>query len=116
MGDTVDAGDTKVVSVSAHDAAAWLTGQPAYDTEWPECQGRCIDGHCALRWDHPACCFVRPHDDYYYAHDGYQGRPYADKGAEQEVPVSTAELWLLEEPGLVLLGVTSLITGMPYQL
>jgi len=46
------------LSVSASQAAAWLTGVPAYDTEWPECQGKCIDGVCALRWDTPACCHI----------------------------------------------------------
>lgn len=48
--------------VSADEAAAWLTGQPAYHTEWPECAGKCIYGVCALKRNHPACCFVRRHD------------------------------------------------------
>jgi len=46
------------VSVSATEAAAWVSGKPSYETEWPECAGRCYDGVCALRYDHPACCFV----------------------------------------------------------
>jgi hypothetical protein len=78
MGETVDAPhDTKMMYVSAHDAAAWLTGEPAYDTEWPECEGVCIDGACALRWQHPACCYVRPREDYGYGADG--GRPYTSE-------------------------------------
>jgi hypothetical protein len=74
MGETVEGRDSKVMAVSAHDAAAWLTGQPAYDTEWPECEGVCIDGACALRWSHPACCFVHPRDSYGYRE--HHGRPY----------------------------------------
>jgi hypothetical protein len=78
------------MAVSAHDAAAWLTGQPAYDTDWPECEGLCINGGCALRWDHPACCFVRPRDSYGYR-DG-RGKPFENK-AEQDVPVSSFGYW-----------------------
>lgn len=51
------------VHVSADQAAAWLTGQPYYDMMWPECAGKCLNGYCALPWDHPACCFVRRKDD-----------------------------------------------------
>lgn len=47
--------------VPAQQAAAWRTGQPDYDVTWPECPGQCIKGACALRWDHPACCYVRQH-------------------------------------------------------
>lgn len=88
MGDAVDAVNGNVMAVSAQDAAAWLTGQPAYYTEWPECEGKCINGGCALRADHPACCFVCPRDSY----GGSRARPYA-AGGEQGVPVGSMGYW-----------------------
>jgi hypothetical protein len=86
-------GDTKVMAVSAHDAAAWLTGQPAYDTEWPECEGVCINGGCALRLDHPACCYVHPRDSNTHWDD--YGRLYESKKAtgEEAVAVSGFGYW-----------------------
>lgn len=52
--------------VSASEAAAWLTGKPAYDTKWPECAGagQCVEGQCVFRAGAdsnggPACCFER---------------------------------------------------------
>lgn len=42
-----------------------LAVQPnGYD--WPWCEGKCIDGRCALRWDHPACCYA----SHGHHHDG----------------------------------------------
>lgn len=38
--------------------------EPSYESNshegpgWPECQGVCLYGHCALRWHTPACCYV----------------------------------------------------------
>ncbi len=51
---------SRTMQVSATEAAAWVTGKPAYEHRWPECWGRCRMGLCALKWDHPACCYVRP--------------------------------------------------------
>jgi hypothetical protein len=90
MGDVVGAHESTVTAVSAHDAAAWLTGQPAYDTEWPECRGVCIKGKCALRWHHPACCFVRPSDRYRDQAD--DGRPYVEE-REQDMLISSFGYW-----------------------
>jgi hypothetical protein len=88
MGEAADVTSSKVMAVSAQDAAAWLTGQPAYDSEWPECEGKCINGACALRADHPACCFVRPRGSY----GGSRGRPYAAEG-EQDVSARSMGYW-----------------------
>lgn len=27
-----------------------------YGHEWAPCKGRCVDGVCALKWDHQTCC------------------------------------------------------------
>lgn len=89
---SVSAHDAKVMAVSAHDAAAWLAGQPDYDTEWPECEGVCFNGMRALRWDHPACCYVRPRGGYGYRDD--RGERYADASAGAEaVSVSSFGYW-----------------------
>lgn len=94
MGEAVDAQDAKVMAVSAHDAAAWVTGKPAYDTNWPECEGVCIKGVCALRLDSPACCFVRPRES--YGHRDGRGRPYTaegEEGVKADAPVSSFGYW-----------------------
>lgn len=84
-----------MVPVSAHDAAAWLTGKPAYDTEWPECKGMCLGGVCALRFDTPACCYV-PHPDHESQYRDGPGRPYA-AAAEQprdgDMPKASFSYW-----------------------
>lgn len=99
MGESNDAPhDSKMIAVSAHDAAAWLAGQPAYDTEWPECEGVCIDGTCALRWKHPACCYVCPREDYGYGAD-CRWQALHERGRQQRV---REQLWLLVKQGLVL--------------
>ena len=49
------------------------TTKPAYyrnDDDWPECVGKCLDGHCALPWHHPECCYV-PFRDEHDQVDGY---------------------------------------------
>lgn len=39
---------------SAEEAAARLSSAaPAYMKEWGRCEGTCLDGKCALKWDHP---------------------------------------------------------------
>lgn len=60
--------------VPAETAAAWLSGQPEYGMHWPPCEGTCRAGYCALSWDHPACCYVRPQerDEYEYKYATYQ--------------------------------------------
>lgn len=43
------------------------SNQPAYDKDYyPECEGKCASGLCALRWDHPKCCYVPPEGSAYY--------------------------------------------------
>jgi hypothetical protein len=44
--------------VTAEEAAERLASAPSYMREWPSCEGTCIDGVCALRWDHPVCCGI----------------------------------------------------------
>jgi len=94
MGDKAAADDAnaKVMSVPAYEAAAWITGVPAYDTDWPECEGKCIEGHCGLRWDHPACCFVHPHGRHGYRDD--DARPYRDAAAaDKEFAAGSFGYW-----------------------
>lgn len=92
MGGESVANDAKAMSVPAYEAAAWVSGVPAYDTEWPECEGKCMEGRCALRWDHPACCLVHPHGSRGY--DGGHVRPYENAAAaDQEVSPSSFGYW-----------------------
>jgi hypothetical protein len=42
-----------------------MSAKPAYG--WPECEGKCINGQCALRMDHPTCC-TAPHSKGTYGH------------------------------------------------
>ena len=56
--------DTRAtLAVSSLEAASWQTARPMYDRRWPECKGVCVDGFCALEWDHPACCYIDRGDD-----------------------------------------------------
>lgn len=86
MGDKAVDDDVKVMSVPAYEAAACVTGVPTYDTDWPECEGKCIQVFCGLRWDHPACCFVHPHGR--YGHKGEHARPYEAIAAADISPSS----------------------------
>jgi hypothetical protein len=68
-----DAGRARV-QVSAEEAAARLTAAPAHDnSDWPQCAGKCYEGMCALRSDHPACCFVPKSQSYHLT----TGHPYS---------------------------------------
>lgn len=67
--------------VQAEEAAAWVTGYPQYDREWPRCEGKCARGTCALASTQAACCYFpqshrseRFNDERYYDD---RGRPYA---------------------------------------
>lgn len=73
--DNNNGAQARIQTASAQEAAAWVTGSPQYEKEWPACGGKCLDGYCALPWDHPACCYV-PSE---YDGDEYEsrGRPYA---------------------------------------
>jgi hypothetical protein len=51
------------MQVSAATAGAWVPVSPEHDQQWPQCEGRCTMGVCALKWDHPACCHVGPTAD-----------------------------------------------------
>lgn len=75
--------ETRITSVPAHEAATWRSGRPDYEEEWPECEGVCIRGNCALRLDHPACCFVHPESE-----TEEHMRPYADKATDMVVHTS----------------------------
>lgn len=81
-----------ILSVSAQEAAAWLTSTPQYDRQWPSCEalGKCIGGKCALRWNHPACCYVPSDDD-----DDYQepARPYAHLEEPKEAVEALGGYW-----------------------
>jgi hypothetical protein len=52
--------------VTAEEATARLSRARPDIQEWPSCEGVCIDGVCALRWGHPACCGI--HRATYYEH------------------------------------------------
>ena len=87
----------KTQAVDAEQAAAWLTGTPAYETRWPECSGRCYDEICALEWDHPACCFVLPAE---HGGGGYMPRrhlrpdsPYTAALSDGQEDASLAGYW-----------------------
>lgn len=56
------------VRVSAENAAAWVTGRPEHEREWPECVGKCVHGECQLSWHRAPCCFVDVREE--YRHDG----------------------------------------------
>jgi hypothetical protein len=47
------------------DAAA-ISAKVLHEDEWPPCEGKCHNGACALRWDHPACCTVPARHAPYY--------------------------------------------------
>lgn len=98
------------MAVPAHEAAAWLTGTPAYDTEYPECGGECVDGSCDLVWRAPGCCYVPivhtgPHPDNDYPDTNerryYSGRPYSadDAGGSSDTAanVNNADYWKSRE-------------------
>lgn len=89
---SVDGSDGRIVSVSAQEAATWLTGTLQNENQlWPACQalGKCLDGFCALAWDHPACCYVPSRSA---AHDGQQlhgtAEPFADAAAAADVTLA----------------------------
>lgn len=75
--------------VSAKEAAAWVTGAPQYDREWPECAGTCYSGVCSLKYGHPACCHV-PHRSY---DDGYYGNRYAAVEDIKDVKADLLGFW-----------------------
>lgn len=52
------ASDDGLLSVSAEEAAAWLTGSPQYYQEFSECQGTCVSGLCAPKKTSRGCCHV----------------------------------------------------------
>lgn len=64
-----------------------LAAAPVHYTHWPECAGKCIRGGCALRWDTPACCYLRrqsddrQHDDRW--HEERDGHRYVDTMADE---------------------------------
>lgn len=57
-----------------------------YDSDdWEECDGVCMEGICALRWESPRCCYIAGHNEphHYHQQDGYEGgRPYASSEAQ----------------------------------
>lgn len=66
-----------------------MTAQPAYG--WPQCEGKCINGLCALRWDHPACCAVRgTGDDYYGGHYSSDTESQLATGDTTALPATAA--------------------------
>jgi hypothetical protein len=77
--------EARVMAVPAHEAAGWLTGKPSFDIEpdWPMCEGVCLQGHCALRWGTPACCYVHPRGDYDY-YDQYHDGHHTNEGYHGE--------------------------------
>jgi hypothetical protein len=79
------------VQVSAEEAAARLTAAPAHDnSDWPQCAGKCHEGMCALRSDHPACCYVPKSQSYHLT----TGRPYSvDDSAESAADVQSSGHW-----------------------
>jgi hypothetical protein len=57
-------------ATTAAETASLTATRPTYDREggrWPTCEGKCIDGMCALRQDHPTCCEV-PRPGLYPSH------------------------------------------------
>jgi hypothetical protein len=55
---SVDLSSARALKVSPDEAAARLSSAPSYLREWPSCEGSCVNGMCALRYDHPACCGI----------------------------------------------------------
>jgi len=44
--------------IPTKDEVSAIMATPAYERGWPTCEGKCYQGNCALRWDHPTCCAV----------------------------------------------------------
>jgi hypothetical protein len=57
-----DESDLQVYATTATEVTASLAATSSTSdregSRWPACEGKCIDGMCALRWDHPTCCQV----------------------------------------------------------
>lgn len=81
-------GDVNTMQVPAETAAAWPNSAttPAYDREWPECRAQCLEGHCALEWYHPACCFVRRNE-----YEDRMARPYGKDDPAAAASPTTAQ-------------------------
>ena len=88
-----DASTLKRTPATEEEATALLmTAKPAYG--WPKCQGKCLCGMCALRWDTPACCVVPERGEDY---GRYSATAEPQLAAPETAGVSRKDSWHPDE-------------------
>lgn len=83
------ADDSAMTAAFATEAeAAVISAKVLHEDEWPPCEGKCHNGACALRWDHPACCTVPARRTPYYGRSlkrSDEERAFIEEGTQADV-------------------------------